>query len=317
MPHDAEREKEARLLLALSEIEGGGAFQKELKPEPTPKVREALAEEGLIQISKKNRSIWLELTDAGRERARTLPPLPAPGARKPVGAPARVPQPVKLVRTKAQVEQEKEALLLLSLLACDEGGALQQELSPAPSPALRAKLQAEGLITVTKEGRSNRIEATDRAWSRAGANLSSLLPESATGAAGVLRQWLVRLEAFMKARDLVLADVLAPTQSMGGTLAAPAQVAAPSVSLDLPARIRAAYLDVTGGRLATRALLKDLRPRLPDVPREVLDEALKQMQRDQAAILYRLDNTVELTAADHAAALHITGEPRHILWIKA
>jgi hypothetical protein len=29
----------------------------------------------------------------------------------------------------------------------------------------------------------------------------------------------------------------------------------------------------------------------------------------------RLDNTVEITEADRAAALHIGREPRHILWI--
>jgi len=86
---------------------------------------------------------------------------------------------------------------------------------------------------------------------------------------------------------------------------------------DLPSRIRAAYLAVTGGELNTRALLKDLRPHLSDVSRADLDAAMLTMQREGKAVLFRQDNGAALTAADHAAALHICGEPRHILWIVA
>ena len=84
---------------------------------------------------------------------------------------------------------------------------------------------------------------------------------------------------------------------------------------DLPSRIRAAYLAVTGGELNTRALLKDLRPHLSDVSRADQDAAMLTMQCEGKAVLFRQDNGAALTAADHAAALHICGEPRHILWI--
>ena len=84
---------------------------------------------------------------------------------------------------------------------------------------------------------------------------------------------------------------------------------------DLPGRIRTAYLAVTGGQMNTRALLKDLRPHLSDVSRADQDAAMLTMQCEGKAILFRQDNGAALTAADHAAALHICGEPRHILWI--
>ena len=84
----------------------------------------------------------------------------------------------------------------------------------------------------------------------------------------------------------------------------------------LRARIRQAYLELTGGRLNTRALLSDLRERLKDVERLTLDKALKQMQREEEASLYQLDNQVEVTDADRAAAIYFGGEPRHILWIE-
>lgn len=86
---------------------------------------------------------------------------------------------------------------------------------------------------------------------------------------------------------------------------------------DLPSRIRAAYLAVTGGELNTRALLKDLRPHLSDVSRADQDAAMLTMQREGKAVLFRQDNGATLTAADREAALHICGEPRHILWIVA
>jgi hypothetical protein len=54
---------------------------------------------------------------------------------------------------------------------------------------------------------------------------------------------------------------------------------------------------------------------LPALDREALDNVLKRMQREEDASLMRLDNQVEITDADHAAALHIGKEPRHILWI--
>jgi hypothetical protein len=80
-------------------------------------------------------------------------------------------------------------------------------------------------------------------------------------------------------------------------------------------RIREAYLDVTGGSFNTRALLSNIRERLPDVDRDALDGALKRMQRDDDASLMQLDNRAEITEGDRAAALHIGSEPRHILWI--
>ena len=81
-------------------------------------------------------------------------------------------------------------------------------------------------------------------------------------------------------------------------------------------RIRGAYLDISGGRLNTRVLLRDLRGKLQDIERSTLDAALDRMQRDQEASLYQLDNRAEITEADRAAAIYFGNEPRHILWIE-
>ena len=47
--------------------------------------------------------------------------------------------------------------------------------------------------------------------------------------------------------------------------------------------------------------MSELRVRLKDIDRPALDEALKQMQREEEASLYQLDNQVEVTDADRAA----------------
>ena len=84
----------------------------------------------------------------------------------------------------------------------------------------------------------------------------------------------------------------------------------------LRARIRQAYLAVTGNRINTRAQLCDIREKLNDIDRAALDEALKRMQLEQQASLYPLDNKTEITDADRNAAIYFGVEPRHILWIE-
>lgn len=84
---------------------------------------------------------------------------------------------------------------------------------------------------------------------------------------------------------------------------------------DLATRIAQTAYELAGGKWNSRVLLRDLKARFPDVPNEVLDETLKRMQSEQGGVLYRQDNRAQLTEADHAAALHIAGQPRHMLWI--
>lgn len=213
--------------------------------------------------------------------------------------------------------KERQGLLLLALLARPDGAAAQKDLRPPPDPAVRRPLERDGWIRTVKRGRGNVIEVTDKGWDAGGTALQALLPEDADGAVAVLRAVLVRLDAFMATRELALSDLLAP---QSGTPPSPsgAVVGGPEAGEgeDLRARIRAAYLAVTGGRLNTRALLKTLRPHLPDVPGDALDAALKAMQADGTVRLYRIDNRVEITDQDRAAAVQVAGEPRHILWIE-
>jgi hypothetical protein len=214
---------------------------------------------------------------------------------------------------KKTYPEERQALLMWALLSSENGGAYQMDLKPKPEAAVRDALKGAGLIEWRKvpRGRSRPIwmEVTEKGWGWANDNLGHTLPAGAE----ILHRWLVKLDAYMKAHDLALADVLGTQVSQNGANGDKPRIIVRSGTLR--DRIRAAYLEATGGRFNTRALLKDIRARLADVERGALDEALKTMQREDDALLYPLDNHAEITDADRAAAISFADEPRHILWI--
>jgi hypothetical protein len=244
----------------------------------------------------------------------------------------------------------KELLLLWAILG--EGGgkdisraALEGKgMLPNDDKKARDGLEKRGLITAEsrttrdEQGRPVRgiwmtVTKAGLAWAEE--NLAAV-PARSQAAAPILQRWLGRLSVLLQARNMKIMEFLEPRRSgastaygsLADTPAGALHEDSPAVTLRtdssplngdynaLRARIRKAYLELTGGRLNTRALLRELRQKLKDVERRALDEALKKMQSEEEATLYRLDNQVEVTEADRAAAIHFGGEPRHILWIE-
>jgi hypothetical protein len=203
---------------------------------------------------------------------------------------------------------EMQTLILWALLAKTGGASFQKSIKPEVKKPDREALVKAGLITSEKRGRPGIwLEITDKGWAWAADHLDADLPKRSIAGSAVLQAWLTRLKAFMDAHGFALADILGPQQSPKPQ------------AFDYHAvhqRIREAYLELTGNRLNTRALLSDLREKLKDIDRTMLDEALKRMQQEQEASLYQLDNQVEITEADRAAAIYVGQEPRHILWIE-
>jgi len=219
---------------------------------------------------------------------------------------------------KRKSTPEKRTLILWALLARDHAAAFQNELKPEPEKADRDALKEDGLISWEKRGQRIWIEVTDKGWAWAESHLDAAVPANSLAGSQILRAWLSRLKAFLEARNFALADILGPQPSTP-TPDVPAVEPPPPAPADYAAmreRIRGAYLDISGGRLNTRVLLRDLRGKLQDIERSTLDAALDRMQRDQEASLYQLDNRAEITEADRAAAIYFGNEPRHILWIE-
>jgi hypothetical protein len=80
-------------------------------------------------------------------------------------------------------------------------------------------------------------------------------------------------------------------------------------------QIREAYLRETRGAVKERVLLKDLRPKV-GVQSEDFDQALLAMQQQGKVVLMGLDNPVERTPEVEAAALHIAGHPRYLVYFQ-
>jgi hypothetical protein len=205
-------------------------------------------------------------------------------------------------RSREQRQAEKQTLVLWALLA-NGGEGFGKELKPEVDKPERDGLLKAGLISVEKRNRAYWISVTDRGWRWAEDHLSDRLPDRSYAGTYILAGWLKHLQTFMRVSNTSLADILVPRKDT-------------TTDYDtLREQIRTAYLAVTGGNFNKRALLADIRRRLPNVDRAALDNALELMQRQGDATLMQLDNRPDITSADEEAAIQIGQEARHILWI--
>jgi hypothetical protein len=252
-------------------------------------------------------------------------------------------------KVKNESAAGKELLLLWAILG--EGGgkavsrAVLQEKGMLPSDDKKARdgLEARGLIKGEKRTIRNELgrsvsgiwmTPTEAGLAWAQENLAET-PAKSQAAAPILKAWLARLSSLLHARNIPLNEFLEPRRSGVSAASEPGHSPVLVLHEDSPAvpfhpapqplngdydalraRIRQAYLAVTGNRINTRARLRDVREKLNDVDSTTLDAALKRMQREQQAVLYPLDNKAEITDADRNAAIYFGSEPRHILWIE-
>lgn len=214
----------------------------------------------------------------------------------------------------------KQTLVLWALIAKGGGSFARSgkgDIKPDVDAGDKKTLKAAGLITVEKRStdagtRADWLEVSDKGWAWASENLAAPLPGRSTAGTVVLRELLARLQAFMEARKISLAELIVPSinsAKMDGQSTAPKP--------DFPAlrdHIRTAYKSIAGS-FNKRVLLRDLRPKLQSVSRARLDEALLKITREEDADLISLDNPRDITDADKDAAIRIGEQQRHILWI--
>lgn len=199
----------------------------------------------------------------------------------------------------------KQALCLLGMLFGQtetEREPMQSKIKPELRPKERKLLLDAGLLEAQRRGAATHLIATDGAWEWASAHLDTELSASKV-AAPILRNVLRQVGKFLAQRDLALADLMLDE-------------AASPPPRDVHDRIRQAIWDIAGGSAKKRVRLAELRDRLGEVPRNRLDSSLLEMQDAGRVVLYRLDNPLELTAADHQAALVIGENPRHLVYLE-
>lgn len=194
-----------------------------------------------------------------------------------------------------------------------EGGAgYGGKLRPEIEKSEREGLRQEGLVAVEKRNNGAFwLTVTDKGWDWAEQHLADALPERTQGGSFVLQAWLARLKGFLRARDIRLYQIFADQAEV---LSPPRDSAVIPGHAELRERIRTAYQQIAGG-FDRRLLLRDLRPRLLDLDRKLVDAALMRMLRDGEVSMMQLDYRPDVTDEDRAASLQIGNEPRHIIWI--
>jgi len=205
-----------------------------------------------------------------------------------------------------------QSLVVLKLLFTGET-PLQSKLAPDLKPRERQELVDRGLIRLEPraKGRGKQVTLTDKAWQWASENLQSELMVSKY-ATPALEAVLRRLDAFLRARSLTLADVFQVTPVAE---ASPAGEKAPGPP-PLPERIRQACLALSHGGYRAAIRLADLKHALPDVPWGEIEAALLTMQQAAELSLHSIENPREISDADHQAAIRILGQERHLIYLE-
>lgn len=86
-------------------------------------------------------------------------------------------------------------------------------------------------------------------------------------------------------------------------------------SSNIEQRITQAVLKLGGNKTRQRVRIADLAEELPDIPKQALDKALKDLQIKKKVVLYRLDNLRDKKPRDDAAAVDINGNERHLVFL--
>lgn len=169
-----------------------------------------------------------------------------------------------------------------------------------------------------------KLYLTDAGWAWANRQGLTTRLSRTKAAVPLFEVFLAKIHNYLEVHGLALDHLLRPRRADaehdGAGAAAVAQPAGPApnepASSALEERIRAAYLQATGGALNEYVRLALLRDHLRDMPVEVVDAELIAMQRRGSAVLYPIDDPQRRLPEDDAAALRVSGERRDLLCIK-
>jgi hypothetical protein len=204
----------------------------------------------------------------------------------------------------------KQAVLLV--LMAEARPVRNPELSilgPELKKQDRDDLVRHGLIEVTTEGRAMALELTDRGWATCAAIIGADVPAQSKGQGKAFYTVLRALRRHFDREGLAPADVFFPLDD--NALAGEPDVLGDQVE----AKVRATYVGLAA-RAGGWVDLVRLREELSDVSRHDLDAALTRMYRIPGVSLVPEENQKTLTAKDHAAAISIGDQAKHLIAIE-
>jgi hypothetical protein len=171
----------------------------------------------------------------------------------------------------------------------------------------RRKLNDLKLVNSRKAGRTYAHELTDAGWRWCATELSAGLPAKASSTEGALYVVLAGFARYLDYTDQSLADIFRWRSTEAD--------AAESHGIDgqsIDDLIKTAYRSLAA-EPAEFVKIRELRAKLPDIPRAELDSALERMYRTQQVNLVPQSNQQALTNADRDVALRIGGEAKHMI----
>ncbi|MEV1147164.1 hypothetical protein [Micromonospora sp. NPDC049799] len=184
------------------------------------------------------------------------------------------------------------------------------------------KLVRLGLVETDRSHRPFAHELTDEGW-RVVRQLHTAPPPKSGGS--TTRSLLVVLSNLHRSLDRLRVShgdffkqtgESAPAAVTPPEPAAPATTTAPVATVDVEARVRAAYRDLARAPGAWVGLA-DVRDRLSDTDRATVDATLRTMVGREDVRIIPVANTKSLTPRDRAAAVRIGNEDNHALAIGA
>ena len=202
---------------------------------------------------------------------------------------------------------EKSALLVLMLMGNEVSNSeINDAYLFSIDRPVRDTLNQSGLIDIRMESRPRRHyvhSLTEAGWQQGRHELTEPLPDRADKSFRVMHGVLRALDAHLTRTNQELKLFLHPVTE------------AEQPAADVTERIETTY-DSLVGRPGGWVSLTRLRGALDRVPRDEIDEALRQLSRRPQVYLIPEANQKILTPEDRAAAVDLGGEAKHLLSIE-
>lgn len=198
---------------------------------------------------------------------------------------------------------EQAVLLVLMAEARPVRNPELATLGPELKKRDRDRLVQRGLIEVSTENRAVVLELTDRGWATCAAIIGAGTPDRPSGQGKALYTVLRALRRYLDRDELAPSDLFFALDDAG------------DVAPDVEAQVRDAYVRLAAHDGGWVDLVR-LRNELSAVSRHDLDAALLRMYRVPGVSLVPEENQKTLTAEDHAAAISIGDQAKHLIAIE-
>jgi hypothetical protein len=172
--------------------------------------------------------------------------------------------------------------------------------------AERRQLNDRKLVESVKLGRAFAHELTDKGWRWCNEELAAAPGERASSLERAHHLVFGVFARYLDAAGLTLADIVDGNGAVGGN---------GTGGNDAAARIEGGYRSLAAG-VGEFVRLRELRLRLPDIPRADLDSVLVALFTAQRINLIPQENQQALTDADRESALRVGGENKHLISIE-